>query len=157
MKYRQKLYEKDIISVHAKKRPDLRFYDGGLAHVKGVKNFEVVRVCREVDYSDDDLVRTYNHAPMLTYWNENFITEYLSNEKSEHVPPSQTLLCYSGNGKDGSKPITVFPSIKVVSEEMKDVDENFESLEELPRDWNIYRPKWNNIGVANAPNLDGKA
>ena len=52
---------------------------------------------------------TYNHAPMLAYWNGKFYLEYLSNPLGEHVPPGRTLLMTSSDGRNWSKPTVVFP------------------------------------------------
>jgi hypothetical protein len=35
---------------------------------------------------------TYNHAPMLAYWNNNFYLEYLSNPVGEHVGKGTNLI-----------------------------------------------------------------
>jgi hypothetical protein len=56
---------------------------------------------------------TYNHAPMLAYWNNAFYLEYLSNPVGEHVPPGRTLLTTSQNGYNWSQPVVIFPVYKV--------------------------------------------
>jgi len=48
---------------------------------------------------------TYNHAPMLAYWNGHFICEYLSTPMGEHSAPGVTLITKSKDDKK-SKPCT---------------------------------------------------
>ncbi len=103
----------DRITVAADPSLDMRFHDGGLPHVKGVKNFQAARACRKAGASTDGFGYTYNHAAMLCFWNEKFWIEYLSNPKTEHEPPSQTLLASSDDGRHFNKPVVVFPAIKV--------------------------------------------
>ncbi|MBK8953551.1 MAG: exo-alpha-sialidase [Chitinophagaceae bacterium] len=56
---------------------------------------------------------TYNHAPMLAYWNNSFYLEYLSNPIGEHIAPGQTLLQSSKDGYNWSEPVVIFPPYKV--------------------------------------------
>jgi hypothetical protein len=56
---------------------------------------------------------TYNHAPMLAYWNNHFYVEYLSDVKGESVPPGQTLLLTSPDGYQWSSPVVLFPPYKI--------------------------------------------
>ena len=101
----------ELIRCHNRQKADIRFQDGGLPHVPGVKNIQVVRACRE---SDEEVYRwTYNHAPMLAYWRGRFFLEYLSDPVSEHVPPSKTLLVTSRDGIGWGKPEVVFPPLRV--------------------------------------------
>ena len=103
----------DRITVAADPALDMRFHDGGLPHVKGVKNFQAARACRKAEDSTDGYGYTYNHAAMLCFWNKKFWIEYLSNPKTEHEPPSQTLLASSDDGRHFGTPVVVFPAIKV--------------------------------------------
>ncbi|HEU4901702.1 MAG TPA: exo-alpha-sialidase, partial [Flavisolibacter sp.] len=56
---------------------------------------------------------TYNHAPMIAYWNGQFYLHYLSDPVGEHVPPGQTVLLTSKDGYHWSKPVVVFPPVKI--------------------------------------------
>jgi hypothetical protein len=58
---------------------------------------------------------TYNHAPMIVYWNGRFLVEYLSNPVGEHIAPGQTLLCSSADGRHWDAPKVVFPIYKLPS------------------------------------------
>ena len=46
MTYREELLQSDPIRVESSKNADIRFHDGGLPHVKGVKNYQILRACR---------------------------------------------------------------------------------------------------------------
>jgi hypothetical protein len=79
----------------------------------GVHNIQVMRANREQPTAANGLGWTYNHAPMLTYWNNTFYLEYLSNPVGEHVPPGQTFLMTSKDGYHWSPTVVVFPPYKI--------------------------------------------
>src|SRR5581483_4962824 len=66
---------------------DMDTHDGRLRPALGVETIQVMRANREHPETADKLGWTYNHAPMLAYWNGKFYLEYLSNPFGEHVPP----------------------------------------------------------------------
>lgn len=113
MTYREEMLENDPVRIEGGKSADIRFHDGGLPHVKGVKNYQILRACRDPEYAMDGCGWTYNHAPMIAWWQGRFFVEYLSNVKTEHEPPSQTLLSVSEDGRHWSDPVGVFPTIRV--------------------------------------------
>jgi hypothetical protein len=88
---------------------DLGVHDGRLRPAIGVENIEVMRANRTHPEMADGYGWTYNHAPMLAYWNGKFYLEYLSNPFGEHLPPGQTLVATSGDGRNWDKPRQVFP------------------------------------------------
>jgi len=90
-------------SGHTLSNPD--YHHGQLVPAVGVHSMQVLRANRP-GY-------TYNHAPMLAYWNKKFYLEYLSDSVSESVPPGQTLLLTSEDGYQWSKPIIIFPPYKI--------------------------------------------
>ena len=106
---------KDPISVRRDAHVDIRFHDGALPHAKGVKNYQVLRACRDPRWAGDELGWTYNHAPMLAWWRGRFFVEYLSNPKTEHLPPSRTLLSMSEDGRRWSAPRELFPPLRVAA------------------------------------------
>lgn len=87
--------------------------DGSLRPAVGVENRQVLRANRTHPELADGFGWTYNHAPMLAYWNGKFYLEYLSNPTGEHRPPGQTLLITSADGRVWSKPTVVFPVYKL--------------------------------------------
>ena len=87
-------------------------HDGGLSPVVGVHNIQTMRSNREhpiAAYCD----WTYNHQPMMAYWNGRFYQHYLSDPKDEQVPPSRTLLLMSDDGYSWSNPVLLFPEYPV--------------------------------------------
>ncbi len=101
------------------------YHHGQLPSVVGVHNIQVMRANR-ADTGVNNW--TYNHQPMLAYWNNTFYLEYLSNPVGEHVPPGRTLLMCSKDGYNWSAPIVIFPPYKIpdgtVKEGGKDTAKN---------------------------------
>lgn len=88
------------------------YHHGQLSPAVGVHNIQVFRANREhPEWAGTSW--TYNHQPMLAYWNNQFYLEFLSNPIGEHVPPGQTFLCTSKDGYNWSKPTTIFPLYKI--------------------------------------------
>ncbi|WAC13966.1 exo-alpha-sialidase [Dyadobacter pollutisoli] len=87
------------------------YHHGQLSPAIGVHSYQTMRARR----NDPDTVLswTYNHAPMLAYWNGAFYLNYLSNPVGEHIPPGQTLLQTSKDGEKWSKPVVIFPPYKI--------------------------------------------
>jgi hypothetical protein len=87
----------------------LEVFDGRLRYAIGVENIQVLRANRTRPDMADNYGWTYNHAPMLAYWNDKFYLEYLSNPFGEHLAPGQTLVATSGDGRTWDMPRQVFP------------------------------------------------
>ncbi len=86
------------------------YHHGQLSPAVGVHNIQTMRANR----ADTGATSwTYNHAPMLAYWNNTFYLEYLSDPVGEHIPPGQTLLQTSKDGYSWSYPFVIFPPYKV--------------------------------------------
>lgn len=102
------------------------YHHGQLSPAIGVHNIQTMRANR----SDNNQTTswTYNHAPMLAYWNNTFYLEYLSNPVGEHIAPGQTLLQSSKDGYNWSEPVVIFPPYKIpdgfVKEGKKDTAKN---------------------------------
>jgi hypothetical protein len=88
---------------------DLNAPDGKLRPAIGVENRQIFRANRTHPELAESLGWTYNHAPMLAYWNGKFYVEYLSNPVGEHIAPGRTLVMTSVDGRTWSKPAVVFP------------------------------------------------
>lgn len=84
-------------------------HDGQLRPALGVESFQVMRANRTQPHLADGFGWTYNHAPMVVYWNDRFYVEYLSNPVGEHIAPGQTLLCTSRDGRHWDPPRVAFP------------------------------------------------
>ncbi|MDL2241452.1 exo-alpha-sialidase [Bacteroidales bacterium OttesenSCG-928-L03] len=89
------------------------YHHGQLSPAVGTHNIQTLRVSRAYPEKTDGFGWTYNHAPMLAYWNGTFYLEYLSNPVGEHIPPGQTLMQTSKDGYNWSKPEVIFPPYRV--------------------------------------------
>lgn len=89
------------------------YHHGQLSPAVGVHNIQTMRANRDIKDSTTGFGWTYNHAPMLTYWNNTFFLEYLSNPVGEHVPPGQSFLQTSKDGYKWSAPAVAFPPYKI--------------------------------------------
>jgi hypothetical protein len=87
------------------------YHHGQLSPAIGVHNIQTMRANRADNNNTTSW--TYNHAPMLAYWNNSFYLEYLSNPVGEHVAPGQTLLQTSKDGYNWSAPVIIFPPYKI--------------------------------------------
>lgn len=89
------------------------YHHGQLAPAVGVHNIQAFRANREHPELADGLDWTYNHAPMMAYWNNTYFLEYLSDPVGEHIPPSRTLLQTSKDGYNWSKAAILFPPYRI--------------------------------------------
>jgi hypothetical protein len=102
------------------------YHHGQLSPAMGVHNIQTMRANRADKNATTSW--TYNHAPMLAYWNNTFYLEYLSNPVGEHIAPGQTLLQTSKDGYNWNEPVVIFPPYKIpdgfVKEGKKDTANN---------------------------------
>jgi len=103
----------DSVRYSGGKLVNIDFHHGQLTPVLGVHNIQVMRASREFPETADGMGWTYNHAPMLAYWNGRFYLEYLTNPVGEHIPPSQSMLTTSADGYHWDKPVSVFPVYRI--------------------------------------------
>ena len=105
------LIGQDTVRYTGSTLSNVDYHHGQLSPVIGVHNIQTMRANR----ADNNNITswTYNHAPMLAYWNNTFYLEYLSNPVGEHVAPGQTLLQSSKDGYNWSAPVIVFPPYKI--------------------------------------------
>lgn len=99
---------------------NIDYHHGQLSPVVGTHNIQIFRANREHPELAEGFGWTYNHAPMLAYWNNTFYVEYLSDKVGESVPPGQTLLLKSKDGYNWSKPEVIFPIYRVPDGTKKD-------------------------------------
>ena len=101
--------------------------DGGLAPAIGVHNIQTMRASRSrgleapmgttvcpaketVLYpAEDSKGWTYNHQPMLAYWQGRFWMHFLSDPLGEHIPSSITWMQSSVDGYNWTAPEILFP------------------------------------------------
>ena len=120
------LIAQDTVRYIGKTLSNVDYHHGQLSPVMGVHNIQTMRANR--GDNNNTTSWTYNHAPMLAYWNNTFYLEYLSNPVGEHIAPGQTLLQSSKDGYNWSVPIVIFPPYKIpdgfVKEGKKDTAKN---------------------------------
>jgi hypothetical protein len=116
----------DTVRYVGKTLSNVDYHHGQLLPAIGVHNIQTMRANRSD--KNNTTSWTYNHAPMLAYWNNKFYLQYLSNPVGEHIPPGQTLIQSSADGYNWSEPIVVFPPYKLpdgfVKEGKKDTAKN---------------------------------
>ncbi|MFT3935718.1 MAG: six-hairpin glycosidase [Chitinophagaceae bacterium] len=104
-----KVHAQDTVRYVGNTLVNIDYHHGQLSPAIGVHNIQTFRANR----ANADNNWTYNHAPMLAYWNNRFFLEYLSCPAGEHVPPGRTLLQTSKDGYNWSNPEVIFPEYKV--------------------------------------------
>lgn len=105
------LAAQDTVRYIGKTLSNVDYHHGQLSPAMGVHNIQTMRANRSD--KNETSSWTYNHAPMLAYWNNQFYLEYLSNPVGEHVAPGQTLLQTSKNGYQWTEPVVIFPPYKI--------------------------------------------
>ena len=79
-------------------------HDGGLQPTIGVHNIQTMRGQKPW---------TYNHQPMMAYWNGRFYMHYLTDPRHEHEAPGKTMLQTSDDGYTWTEPVDLFPEYNV--------------------------------------------
>ena len=87
-------------------------HDGQLRPAVGVESFQVMRANRTHPEFADQFGWTYNHAPMIVYWNGRFLLEYLTTLLGTYrARPDAGLQL--GDGRHWDAPKVVFPIYKL--------------------------------------------
>jgi hypothetical protein len=103
----------DTVRYTGKTLVNADYHHGQLSPVIGVHNIQTFRANREHPELAENFGWTYNHAPMLAYWNNKFYIEYLSDKVGESIPPGQSLVQSSKDGYTWTKPEVVFPIYRI--------------------------------------------
>ncbi len=101
----------DTVRYIGKSLSNVDYHHGQLSPAIGVHNIQTMRANRGDKNSTTSW--TYNHAPMLAYWNNTFYLEYLADPVGEHIPPGQTLLQWSKDGYNWNEPVIIFPPYRI--------------------------------------------
>lgn len=109
----QTLLAQDTIRYTGKTLVNADYHHGQLTPVVGVHNIQTFRANRAYPALAENFGWTYNHAPMLAYWNDKFYVEYLSDKEGESIPPGQTFLQSSPDGYTWTKPDVIFPIYRI--------------------------------------------
>ncbi len=107
------LTAQELIHYTGTELSDPNAHDGRLSPVVGVHNIQTMRANREKPSASNGNGWTYNHQPMMAYWNGRFYMHYLSDPVDEHVPPSVTFLQTSADGYTWTDPVELFPVYEV--------------------------------------------
>jgi len=92
---------------------NIDYSHGQLPSTMGVHNIQIMRANREHPEFAEGFGWTYNHAPMIAYWNQKFYVSYLSNPVGEHMAPGQTYLQTSTDGYHWDFPEVLFPVYRI--------------------------------------------
>ena len=103
----------DTVRYTGKTLVNADYHHGQLKPVIGVHSIQTFRANREHPELAENFGWTYNHAPMLAYWNNKFYVEYLSDKIGESIPPGQTLVQSSPDGYSWTRPEVVFPVYRI--------------------------------------------
>ncbi len=114
----------DLPTYNGKELSNPEYHHGQLAPAIGVHNIQLMRANREFPAYADGLGYTYNHQPMLAYWNNTFYVEYLANPVGEHEPGGATLLITSKDGYNWSKPQVIFEPYRIPDGTKKETKRN---------------------------------
>ncbi|MGO4771149.1 six-hairpin glycosidase [Flavobacterium sp. W22_SRS_FK3] len=105
--------QQDTIRYTGKTLSNIDYHHGQLGPAVGVHATQIMRASREHPEKADGFGWTYNHQPMMAYWNNTFYLHYLSDPSGEHIPPSHTLFMTSKDGIIWTKPIVIFPVYRI--------------------------------------------
>ncbi|MEJ5995023.1 six-hairpin glycosidase [Pedobacter sp. Du54] len=103
----------DTVRYTGKTLVNADYHHGQLTPVIGVHSIQTFRANREHPEWAEGFGWTYNHAPMLAYWNNTFYVEYLSDKVGESIPPGQTFIQSSKDGYTWKKPEVIFPIYRI--------------------------------------------
>ena len=97
-------YNKDVVHYSGLTMALTERHDGGLKPVVGVHSIQTMR---------GEKPWTYNHQPMLAYWNGKFYMHYLTDPRHEHEAPGKTMMQTSEDGYTWTQPVELFPEYPV--------------------------------------------
>lgn len=96
-------YNRDVVHYSGKTIARPERHDGGLKPVVGVHTIQTMRGEKP----------SYNHQPMICYWNGRFYMHYLTDPRHEHEAPGKTMLQTSDDGYTWTTPVELFPEYPV--------------------------------------------
>jgi hypothetical protein len=111
------LNAQDTVRYTGNTLSNVDYHHGQLSPAVGVHNIQVMRANR-ADAGTSNW--TYNHQPMLAYWNNMFYLEYLCDSIGEHIPPGRTVLQTSKDGYHWTAAVVIFPPYKLTDGTVKE-------------------------------------
>nr|WP_294895658.1 exo-alpha-sialidase [uncultured Pedobacter sp.] len=106
-------FAQDTVKYTGSTLSNVDYHHGQLSPAIGVHNIQVFRANREHPEWAGGNNWTYNHQPLLAYWNNTFYLQYLSNPVGEHIAPGRTLMMTSKDGINWSNPTVLFPPYRI--------------------------------------------
>jgi len=103
----------DTVRYVGAEKVNIDYHHGQLRPAIGVHNVQVFRANRNDAASTAGINWTYNHAPMLCYWNKKLYLQYLANPVGEHMPPGRSMMQTSDDGMHWSDPMVSFPIYRI--------------------------------------------
>lgn len=97
-------YHRDVVHYSGSTIARPERHDGGLKPMVGVHSIQTMRGTKPW---------TYNHQPMMAYWNGQFYLHYITNPRHEHEPPGKTMLQTSVDGYTWGEPMELFPEYPI--------------------------------------------
>ncbi|MEI6358636.1 MAG: hypothetical protein WCP53_16280, partial [Verrucomicrobiota bacterium] len=88
-------------------------HEGGLRLAVGAKSWQAFRANREHPEQADGFGWTYNHAPMLAWWNHRLWIQYLSAPVHENKGHGHVLILSSADGVTWDQPRVAFPAYRL--------------------------------------------
>ncbi|MBL8235364.1 MAG: hypothetical protein JNL98_43110, partial [Bryobacterales bacterium] len=88
-------------------------HHGSLRLAVGAKSWQAFRANRADPEQAEGHGWTYNHAPMIAYWNQRFWLQYLSGPVHENKGHGQILVLSSEDGVHWEKPRVAFPPYRM--------------------------------------------
>lgn len=132
-------YNKDVVHYSGLTMALTERHDGGLKPVVGVHSIQTMR---------GEKPWTYNHQPMLAYWNGKFYMHYLTDPRHEHEAPGKTMMQTSEDGYTWTQPVELFPEYPVPEGWTK------ESRPDLPPAHNLKAVMHQRVGWYEAQKYD---
>ena len=124
-------YNRDVVHYSGTTMSLTERHDGALKPVVGVHSIQTMR---------GEKPWTYNHQPMLTWWNGKFYMHYLTDPRHEHEAPGKTMMQTSTDGYTWSQPMELFPEYPVPEGWIK------ESRPDLPAAHNLKAVMHQRVG-----------
>jgi len=97
-------YHRDVVHYSGPTIARPERHDGGLKPLVGVHTIQTMRGERPW---------TYNHQPMICYWQGRFYMHYLTDPRHEHEAPGKTMMQTSADGYTWTDAVELFPEYAV--------------------------------------------
>lgn len=107
------LQAQDTVRYVGSTLSNIDYHHGQLTPAVGVHNIQTFRANREHGDWAGGMNWTYNHQPMICYWNNTFYMHFLSNPVGEHIAPGKTFIQTSRDGYNWTNVQVLFPEYRI--------------------------------------------